>query len=69
MATESVYRSSNGDDWLFEPDGSGGGTVIHRANPSSGGAVTRMPVEEFLARGGGGPEVQAVRDVMAKRSE
>lgn len=66
MTNDPVYRSSNGDDWSFEPDGSGGGTVVHRANPSSGGRETRMPLQEFLDRGGGGPEVQAIRDASEK---
>lgn len=59
---QAVYRSPNGDDWLVERDASGAVVaVVHQANPSSGGTRTRMIVDEFLERGGGGPEVAAVR--------
>ena len=57
----TMYRSPNGDDWLLETDAVSGQSVVHRANASSGGRETRMSVEEFLQRGGGGPEVVAVR--------
>lgn len=64
---ETVYRSSNGDDWLIERDPEGQAVaVIHQANPSSGGTRTRLPVDEFLERSGNGPEVVAVRDAMGK---
>lgn len=66
MIVEPVYRSSNGDDWSLEQGADGAMTVVHRAAPSSGGQETRTSVDEFLERGGGGPEVQAVRDA-AKR--
>lgn len=66
--TEVVYRSSNGDDWLVERNASGEVVmVIHRANPSSGGTETRRLVEDFLGRGGGGPEVAAVRAHLGKK--
>ena len=59
---ETIYRSPNGDDWLLERDTSGTViAVVHQANASSGGARTRTPVGEFPERGGGGPEVLAVR--------
>lgn len=61
MKTTTVYRSSNGDDWLLATDASGRVTVIHRANLSSGGRETVLPVDEFLQRGGGSPEAAAVR--------
>lgn len=65
---ETAYRSSNGDDWLVERDVSGDlVTVSHRANPASGGTETRKPVEDFLARGGGGPEVAAVRTLIERQ--
>ena len=62
----TVYRSSNGDDWLLETDAAGGQSVLHRANASSGGRETRMPIEEFLERGGGGPEISAVRKAVQR---
>ncbi len=59
---ETVYRSSNCDDWLLERDPTGTViAVVHQANASSGGTRTRTPVGEFLERGGSGPEVVAVR--------
>lgn len=64
-AHETVYRSPNGDDWLLERDTAGTVVaVVHQANPSSGGACTRTSVKEFLERGGGGPEVVAVREAV-----
>lgn len=64
---ETVYRSSNGDDWLVERDLEGqAAAVIHQANPSSGGTRTRLPVDEFLERSGDGPEVVAVRAAVGK---
>ncbi|BDA84196.1 hypothetical protein Sa4125_17380 [Aureimonas sp. SA4125] len=60
-----IYRSANGDDWLLATDESGVRTVVHRANPASGGTQTTMPVEEFLERGGGSPEAAAVRAALA----
>lgn len=66
-ATETAYRSSNGDDWLVERNASGEVVaVIHRGNPSSGGTETRSSVEDFLSRGGGGPEVAAVRTLVER---
>ncbi|WP_102958392.1 hypothetical protein [Mangrovicella endophytica] len=64
MSEVSIYRSSNGDDWILETGLDGSRVVLHRANPSSGGKETRMAVEEFLQRGGGGPEVAAVRQAV-----
>lgn len=67
MNDDPIYRSPNGDDWFLRTDAANGAiTVVHRPNASSGGAESAMPVDEFLARGGGGPEVQAVRDAIAK---
>lgn len=67
MADDPIYRSSNGDDWLLRTDaGTGKVSVVHRPNASSGGAESTTPVDEFLERGGGGPEVQAVRTALEK---
>ncbi|KAB0682066.1 hypothetical protein [Aureimonas leprariae] len=67
MITETVYRSSNGDDWQLEREASGAATVVHRANPGSGGKITRMPVDEFLDRhSDGSPESQDVREALAR---
>lgn len=62
-----IYRSSNGDDWLIERNEAGTVVaVVHQANPASGGTRTRTPVSAFLERGGGGPEVAAVRAALAE---
>jgi hypothetical protein len=61
MKNDIIYRSSNGDDWLLGTDASGAKVVIHRANLSSGGKETTLPLEEFLERGKGSPEAEAVR--------
>ncbi|KAB0680910.1 hypothetical protein [Aureimonas leprariae] len=67
MRDEPIYRSSNGDDWLLRTDTKTGTTsVVHRPNLSSGGRESTMSVDEFLQRGGGGPEVQAVRAALEK---
>ncbi|ALN75716.1 hypothetical protein [Aureimonas sp. AU20] len=65
VETLTVYRSSNGDDWMVERSQSGAITaVLHRANLSSGGTQTRMTVEEFFERGSSGPEMAAVRSAI-----
>jgi hypothetical protein len=63
-AEDLIYRSSNGDDWLSVTESSGAISVIHRANPSSGGTATTVPVAEFLKREDRSPEVQTVRAAM-----
>ncbi|WP_182422154.1 hypothetical protein [Aureimonas sp. ME7] len=61
-ASDSVYRSANGDDWLLEYDAAGQVVaVVHQANAASGGARTRLAVDEFLQRSGDSPEAAAVR--------
>lgn len=65
FSTIVVHSSSNGDDWVVEKHESGACNVLHRANAASGGFETRMPLDEFLERGGAGPEVEAVRKATA----
>jgi hypothetical protein len=67
-AEDLIYRSSNGDDWLLAIASGGAISVIHRANPSSGGTETTTPIAEFLKRDDGSPEVQAVRAAMNSSS-
>jgi hypothetical protein len=58
--------SSNGDKWLLSPaDGGGRAFVEHRANEPSGGAVTRIPVADFLAGKPAGPQHDALRQLLA----
>jgi hypothetical protein len=68
VGEDPIYRSSNGDDWFLRTEpGTGRLSVVHRPNASSGGAESTMPAEEFLQRGGGGPEVRAVRAALERR--
>ena len=60
-----VYRSSNGDRWRLITDSLSGRRVVrHEPNPASGGQITEMPVEEFLAVNGPGPEYEALRRLL-----
>ncbi|MFC0193018.1 hypothetical protein [Aureimonas pseudogalii] len=59
-----LYRSSNGDEWHFvRDDRTGDEYVLHSANPSSGGAVTRIEAPAFLTLGNG-PEQQELRRLL-----
>ena len=61
MSARLIYSSSNGDRWLLVREkGSGRPLVRHEPNLSSGGAASELGVEDFLARGGHGPEHAAV---------
>jgi hypothetical protein len=60
--TQEIYRSSNGNTWqLVHQVGSGVAMVRHTANRSSGGSVTDLTVEQFLAFNAHGPEHDALR--------
>jgi hypothetical protein len=62
QSSQDIYKSQNGDTWrLIRQTGSGDVFVQHEANLSSGGHVTVVSVEEFLSRGGSGPEYAATR--------
>jgi hypothetical protein len=65
LLIEDIYRSSNGDRWLLVCDSEGGQAFVrHEANLSAGGQVTDMEIEDFLARGGSGPEHTALRQII-----
>ena len=55
-----IYRSENGDRWLLCRDDDERVFVLHKANVSSGGAVTKIELGDFLGRGKAGPEHQAL---------
>ena len=55
-----IYHSENGDRWLLCRDDDGRVFVLHKANMSSGGAVTKIELGDFLGRGKAGPEHQAL---------
>ncbi len=53
--------TSNGDRWLLGRDErTGAGYVEHRANQPSGGAIARIEIGAFLAKGANSPEHQAL---------
>lgn len=55
MTTIELYCSQNGDKWLFCDGASKTAIVRHVPNAASGGAVTDVAVEAFLAAGKAGP--------------
>jgi len=63
-----LYRSANGDTWSLEENAAGKLLVVHIGNPSSGGHRTATPASEFMEHGGSGPEYQALRRELDKRS-
>jgi hypothetical protein len=67
---EDIYRSQNGDTWRLIRDAKSGRVFVrHEANPSSGGHITETDVEEFLRRGGSGPEYASLRNLLGKATE
>ena len=56
MATIELYCSPNGDKWLFCDGASKTAVIRHVPNAASGGAVTDVAVEAFLAAGKSGPK-------------
>jgi hypothetical protein len=70
LSSEDIYKSQNGDTWrLIRDSGSDRVLVRHEANPSSGGHVTEISVDEFLSRGGSGPEYAATRELLASSAK
>ena len=65
--SDLIYRSQNGDAWLLLRKLPDGRIVLrHEANAASGGDVTDLSVEEFLAIDGPGMEHRAVRQLLAE---
>lgn len=54
-----IYHSENGDRWWLCRD-DGRVFVLHKANVSSGGTVTKIELGDFLGAGKAGPEHQAL---------
>jgi transglutaminase-like putative cysteine protease len=64
-SVQTIYTSPNGDHWqLIHDPATGGRFVRHKANASSGGHQTDLGVDEFLQRGGPGPEKAALRHLL-----
>jgi hypothetical protein len=54
-----IYHSENGDRWFLGRDNDDV-FVLHQANVPSGGAATKIKIEDFLGRTKNGPEHQAL---------
>ncbi len=64
---DDFYRSSNGDRWQLVRDSETGRRIVrHEPNLASGGKVTEVSVEEFLARTGSSPENLALRGLLER---
>ena len=64
-----IHASSNGDSWCLTRDPiSGAAAVMHQPNRQSGGQVSWIEVDKFLRHDPQGPEHQALRQLMEKRS-
>ena len=61
-----IYASSNGDRWRLLYDAATGHSFVrHSGNPASGGHVTDISLPAFLSDGRGGPEHQALWQMIA----
>jgi hypothetical protein len=60
-----LYSSPNGDTWSLFRDGADKLLVSHAPNRASGGQPSFTAVEEFLARGGDGPEHHALQEALS----
>jgi hypothetical protein len=59
-----IYHSENGDKWFLCRDDDSRVFVLHKANVSSGGTVTKIELGDFLGRGKAGPEHQALASLI-----
>ena len=67
LYSDLIYRSQNGDAWHLLREAPNPRILVrHTANAASGGKITDLPVEQFLAIDGAGPEHQAVRSLLTK---
>lgn len=65
--SEALYHSPNGDRWrLIRDAGCGRMFVRHEPNLASGGRVSDTDVDEFLRRGGSGPEYAALQKLLGE---
>lgn len=70
LIADDIYKSENGDTWrLIRDSASGRAYVRHEANPSSGGHITELEIEEFLSRDGSGPEYAATLNLLGKPAQ
>ena len=63
--SEDLYTSPNVDRWRLIRDAASGRMFVrHEPNLASGGQPSDTNVEEFLSRGGAGPEYAALRKLL-----
>ena len=55
-----IYGSENGDSWWLCREEGGRVYVLHEANLSSGGTITKIAISDFLGSGKSGPEHQSL---------
>ena len=68
--SEDLYSSPNGDRWRLIRDPEWGRMFVrHEPNLASGGRVSDTDVQEFLSRGGSGPEYVALRKLLGELGE
>lgn len=67
MTKRDIYASPNGDRWVLI-DCPPTREIEHRANPASGGAVTRLGLSTFLRASNAGPEHEALRRLLAEEA-
>jgi hypothetical protein len=69
VSEQVFHASSNGDSWSLSRDpATAAPVVVHVANPQSGGHVSRIDIESFLAGDANGPEHQALRRLLERTS-
>ncbi len=69
MATIELYCSPNGDKWLFCDRANKAAVIRHVPNAASGGRVTDVDVEAFLAAGQSGqrgPQYDALQELLTR---
>jgi hypothetical protein len=64
-----IYESSNGDSWsLTKHPATGTVAVMHRPNPQSGGQISYIEIDKFLAESANRPEQEALRHLIETRA-
>lgn len=58
-----IYQGENGDSWWL-CRGQGGVFVLHEANMASGGACTRLELEQMLRDDSSRPETRALLEMI-----
>ena len=65
LSARPFFESSNGDAWSLTEDAeTGARTVMHRPNLESGGKISYVTIDRFLAEHASGPEHLALRRLL-----